>query len=188
MDHGTVTEVFPEAERIADESLREGVLEAWALSCDEAGVDTAEELRALPWLPSVQRALDIPADAERLVSHVRDVTAGAVSLAGALVARRGTGVDTDLLVAGALVHDVSKLVEFDGMDATPVYDLLGHPYWGVHVVAQAGLPVELTHVVLSHTSRTTVEPAFLEAELVRRADEAAASAIRLEYLEDLRDA
>jgi hypothetical protein len=74
------------------------------------------------------------------------------------------------------------------MDPTPVYDLLGHPYWGVHIVAQAGLPVELAHVVLSHTSRTNVEPAFLEAELVRRADEAAASAIRLAYLDDLRDA
>jgi HD superfamily phosphodiesterase len=97
-------------------------------------------------------------------------------------------LDTDLLLAGALVHDVSKLAEFDGMDATPTYDLLGHPYWGVYVVASAGLSVELAHVVLSHTSRTNVEPAFLEAELVRRADEAAASAIRLEYIDDLRDA
>ena len=188
MDHDTVVEVFPEVEQIADAVLREGVLEAWAHACEDAGIETAAELRALPWLPTVQRDLGIPADAERLVPHVRDVTAGAVSLAGALVARRSTEIDTDLLVAGALVHDVSKLAEFDGMDATATYDLLGHPYWGVHVVARAGLPVELAHVVLSHTSRTNVEPAFLEAELVRRADEAAASAIRLEYLEDLRNA
>jgi hypothetical protein len=188
MDSDTVAEVFPEADEIDDPDLRGGVLEAWTAACDEGDIDTPEELRALPWLPPVQRDLDIPADAERLVPHVRDVTAGAVSLAGALVARRGADVDTDLLVAGALVHDVSKLAEFDGMDPTPVYDLLGHPYWGVHIVAQAGLPVELAHVVLSHTSRTNVEPAFLEAELVRRADEAAASAIRLAYLDDLRDA
>ncbi|MFC7226611.1 HD domain-containing protein [Salinirubellus salinus] len=188
MDHETVREVFPEADEIGDPALREGVLAAWAGACEDAGVETAESLRALPWLPPVQRALGVPADAERLVPHVRDVTAGAVSLAGALVARRETAVDTDLLVAGALVHDVSKLVEFDGMDATRTYDLLGHPYWGVHVVARAGLPVELAHVVLSHTSRTDVDPAFLEAELVRRADEAAANAIRLAYVDDLREA
>lgn len=188
MDHDTVVEVFPEVEQIADEALRVGVIAAWRGACEDAGIETAAELRALPWLPPAQRDLGIPADAERLVPHVRDVTAGSVSLAGALVARRETEVDTDRLVAGALVHDISKLAEFEGMDATPTHDLLGHPYWGVHVVARAGLPVELAHVVLSHTSRTNVEPAFLEAELVRRADEAAASAIRLEYLDDLRDA
>jgi hypothetical protein len=188
MDHDTVLGVFPEAERIDDSEMREGVLEAWTLACEAAGVETADELRGLPWLPPVQCELGIPADAERLVPHVRDVTAGAVSLAGALVSRRGVELDTDLLLAGALVHDVSKLAEFDGMETTPTYDLLGHPYWGVHVVASAGLPVELAHVVLSHTARTTVQPAFLEAELVRRADEAAANAIRLAYVDDLRDA
>jgi len=82
----------------------------------------------------------------------------------------------------------SKLAEFDGHDPTPVGDLLGHPYWGVHVVASAGLPAECAHVVLSHSGRTNVEPAFLEAELVRRADEAAANAIRAAYVPDLRDA
>jgi hypothetical protein len=76
-----------------------------------------------------------------------------------------------------LVHDVSKLAEFDGQGSTPTGALFGHPYHGVHLVAAAGLPVELAHVVLSHTSRTTVEPAFLEAEPVRRAHEAATNAI-----------
>jgi hypothetical protein len=187
MDRETVESVFPEVARIEDEGLRTGVIEAWVRACSDAGIGTTAELESLPWLPSVQRDLGIPADAERLVPHVRDVVAGATALADALERRRGTAVDRDLLLAGALVHDVSKLAEFDGMDPTATYDLLGHPYWGVHVVAAAELPVECAHVVLSHTSRTTIEPAFLEAELVRRADEAAASAIRLSYLDDLRE-
>jgi hypothetical protein len=188
MDHDTLAAVFPKPEEIADPDLRDGVLDAWALACGDAGIETAAELEGLPWLPPVQRDPDVPADAERLAAHVRDVTAGTVGLAESLAASREADVDRDLLVAGALVHDVSKLAEFDGMDATPVYDLLGHPYRGVHVVASTGLPVELAHVVLSHTSRTNVEPAVLEAELVRLADEAAAAAIRLDSLSDLRDA
>jgi hypothetical protein len=188
MDTATLRTVFPEVASIDDESIRTGVLDAWRAACEDAGVETATDLGALPWLPPVQHALGIPADAERLVPHVRDVTAGALALAETLVERRGADVDTDLLLAGALIHDVSKLAEFDGMEPTPTYDLLGHPYWGVHVVARAGLPVECGHMVLSHTSRTTVEPAFLEAELVRRADEAAANAIRAACVEDLRDA
>ena len=46
------------------------------------------------------------------------------------------------------------------------------------VVSQANLPVAVAHVVLSHSPRTSVEPATLEAELVGRADEAAAAAAR----------
>jgi len=42
--------------------------------------------------------------------------------------------------------------------------------------------------VLSHTDRTPVEPAFFEAVIVKRADEAAAAAIRATALDDLRDA
>lgn len=116
------------------------------------------------------------------------MTACALALAETLIERRAAEIDMDTLVTGALVHDVSKLYEFDGTDATPVGALLGHPYYGVHVVARAGLPTEIAHIVLSHTQRTNVEPATLEAEIVRRADEAAAAAIRMEAVSDLRDA
>jgi len=178
-----VERAFPELESIGDPGLRAGVVDAWAGAMDDAGLSTLE---GVPWFPPAQRELGI--EDERLVDHVRDVTRGAVALGQALAERREADVDGDTLVAGALVHDVSKLVEFDGMAETRVGRLLGHPHYGVHVVARAGLPVELAHVVLAHTPRTTVEPATLEAELVRRADEAAAAAIRSRAVEDLRDA
>ncbi len=183
MSSQRVTDVFPEVTDIDDDDIREGVVDAWATSMAETGV---EDLGSVPWLPPTMRDLGI--DDESLVDHVRDVTACSVDLAEALVRRRDAAISLDTVLAGALVHDVSKLYEFDGMDRTPVGDLLGHPYYGVHVVARAGLPVELGHVVLSHTSRTTVEPATLEAEIVRRADEAAAAAIRATAVDDLRDA
>lgn len=134
-------------------------------------------------MPPTQRELGL--GDEQLISHVRDVTACAVTLAETLLDRREVDLSLDTVVAGALIHDVSKLAEFDGMTETSVYGLLGHPYYGVHVVA-AELPVELAHIVLSHTSRTTVEPATIEAELVKRADEVAAAAIRSQATDDLR--
>lgn len=177
-----VDAAFPELADIDDPDLRAGVREAWTRACDDGGVD---DLTEVPWFPPAQRAHGI--EGETLVAHVRDVVACAVALAEALE-RRDASVNRDLLLAGALVHDVSKPVEFDGMEPTAVGDLLGHPYHGVHYVTAAGLPVECAHVVLSHTPRTNVEPAFLEAELVRRADEAAAAAIFDDALADLRDA
>jgi len=185
MDADAIRATFPEVDAIEDDDLRAGVADAWATAAAENEV---EDLTAVPWLPPTQRELGL--DDEGLVDHVRDVTACAVSLAETLQERRADSLppDLDTVVAGALVHDVSKLAEFAGMEETAVYDLLGHPYYGVHAVAAAGLPVEYAHIVLSHTSRTTVEPAFLEAELIRRADEAAAAAVRLTAVDDLRDA
>ena len=107
------------------------------------------------------------------------MTACAVGLADSLLERRpDIAVDLDTVIAGALVHDVSKLYEFDREARTELGDLLGHPYYGVAVVSQANLPVAVAHVVLSHSPKTSVEPATLEAELVGRADEAAAAAAR----------
>ena len=139
-----------------------------------AETDVAD-LESVPWFPPAQRELDLPD--ERLVPHVRDVCALATALADALDERRWT-VDRDVVLAGALVHDVSKLYEFDGQESTSVHDLLDHPHYGLHVTARAGLPVEVQHVLLAHTPRTAVEPRTVEAEVVRRADEVAASAIR----------
>ena len=82
------------------------------------------------------------------------------------------------VIAGALVHDVSKLYEFDREARTDVGELLGHPHYGLAVVSQANLPVAVAHVVLSHSPKTGVDPATLEAELVRRADEAATAVAR----------
>ena len=65
--------------------------------------------------------------------------------------------------------------------------LLGHPHYGVHLAAEAGLPVAVQHVVLAHSHRTAVEPATLEAEIVRRVDEVAAAAVRRRAVDDLRD-
>ena len=183
MDAEDIRATFPEVDAIEDDELRAGVADAWATAAAENGV---EDLTDVPWLPPTQRELGL--DDERLVDHVRDVTTCALALTEALHERRSDALslDLDTVVAGALVHDVSKLAEFAGMDETSVYDLLGHPYYGVHVVARVGLPIELAHVVLSHTDRTAVEPATIEAEVIRRADEVASSAIRWRATDDLR--
>lgn len=196
---GDLAAVFPAYAEIDDAGLRTGVRDAYALALAETDWD---DLRAVPWLPDEQARIGLPG--ETAVEHVNDVAALATALADELlVCRPGVGLDRDLVVAGALVHDISKLYEFSPEDAagldggeasadrpygTDYYDLLGHPYAGVHVCEAAGLPVALSHVVLSHTGRTGVEPATLEAVVVGRADEVAAAAIRSRALADLRDA
>ncbi len=181
MNEEPIRSAFPELEAIEDDELRAGVIDAWTTAVAEHDID---DITAVPWFPPSQRELGL--DDEYLVDHVRDVTACAITVTETLLERRPADVSLDTVIAGALVHDVSKLAEFDGMDETAISGLLGHPHYGVYSVAQADLPVELAHIVLSHTSRTTVEPATLEAEIVRHADEIAAAAIRSRATDDLR--
>ena len=170
-DHeAAVVEAFPAVERIADDELRAQVVRAWTLALAETGWTLDE----LPWVPPLQAELGVPD--ERLVDHVRDVVAASEALAGTFDAP----VSTDLVLAGALVHDVSKCHEFappDGSE-TPLHALLGHPHYGVVPAARAGLPPEVLHVVLAHSRRTSVEPATVEAQVVTHADRVAVAAIR----------
>lgn len=179
-----VRESFPELDRIASEGMAAGVVAAWEQAMTETGVT---DLDSLAWQPPEQKRLGI--EDESLVAHVRDVTQGAIGLAELFVERREQELSLDTVVAGALVHDVSKLYEYDRETAgyTDVGELLTHPHYGVHVTAAAGLPVEVQHIVIAHSSNTAVSPATLEAEIVRRADEAAAAAIRSTAVSDLRE-
>ncbi|MFC6989266.1 HD domain-containing protein [Haloplanus sp. GCM10025708] len=181
MTETTVREAFPAIAEITDDELRSGVLRAWAESLDETGHDLFE----VPWFPPVQTELDLPD--ERLVPHVNDVVASAVAIAERLRDARGSDVSIDLVRAGALVHDVSKLYEFDTDGETAVHDALGHPHYGVVPAARAELPAEVLNVVLSHSNRTSVEPSTLEAVIVKRADQVAAAAIRAEARDDPRE-
>lgn len=181
MSRDAVRSAFPELAAIEDEQVRTGVLRAWTRTMEKYDVS---DLSSLPWFPPLQREFAVTD--ERLVPHVRDVTNIAISLVETLHERRDIDLSLDIVIAGAIIHDVSKLAEFDGMNETQIGDLLGHPYFGVYIVEAADLPLELAHIVLSHTSRTNVEPATIEAELVRRADEIATAAILSQATDDLR--
>ncbi|MEF8819358.1 MAG: HD domain-containing protein [Haloferacaceae archaeon] len=168
-----VREAFPAIARIEDDDLRAGVVEAWTTTLAETGWDLAE----VPWFPPLQAEWGLPD--ERTVTHVRDVVAASEALAGAMV-ERGAALSTDLVLAGALVHDISKLYEFgppEGVETT-VHELLGHPNYGIVPAARAGLPPEVLHVILAHSRRTAVEPETLEAQVVTGADRVAAASIR----------
>lgn len=184
MSRRDVTRAFPAVESIRDEDLRDSVIEAWA----DALAETSWDLDEMPWYPPEQERLGIPD--ETTVGHVNQVVDAAVALAEVLVEHRGDRVDIDMddVLAGALVHDLGKLYEFDADGATDVEHYFGHPYYGIYPLARAGIPPRISHVVLAHTGLTDVEPATMEAEIVRRADQTVATSIRAGVFDDLREA
>jgi 3'-5' exoribonuclease len=109
-------------------------------------------------------------------------------------ARTVRQANVDLVVAGALLHDIGKVEAYsvspDGFAHTPVGTLLGHVALGAFMLdrrLQAMTPPlaeaqqqELLHLVLSHHGAlefgSPVQPMTPEAEIVHWADEASAKA------------
>jgi len=132
-----------------------------------------------------------------LLQHVYEVVAIAKTTA------RTMRANLDLVVAGALLHDIGKVDAYDvsptGFTVTPTGHLLGHVVLGALMLDRAsgrlpeplsdGHRTELLHMILSHHGAlefgSPVRPMTTEAEIVHWADEASAKANDMaESLED----
>jgi 3'-5' exoribonuclease len=116
-----------------------------------------------------------------LLEHVLQMMTVLDALAGIYDARK------DLLMAGALLHDIGKLEELSygvSTDYSVEGNLVGHISIGLGMVSDAireipgfpdGLRVEIEHLILSHHGArelgSPVEPMTVEAFLLARADD-----------------
>ena len=121
-----------------------------------------------------------------LLKHTSEVVAIGLAIG------RTSGADQDLVVAGALLHDIGKLEAYrwdGGFEPTPLNALIGHVVLGALMLdrvvrAQVEMPCteaelsELLHLLLSHHGArewgAPVPPLTLEAEVLHHADQASA--------------
>jgi 3'-5' exoribonuclease len=94
-------------------------------------------------------------------------------------------LDTDLLIAGCILHDIGKIVELDpgiGFDYTTMGRLVGHVSIGVQILNEAIQQVpwepqvyrKLVHMILSHHGEpewgAAMRPMFPEAIMLHMID------------------
>jgi 3'-5' exoribonuclease len=135
-----------------------------------------------------------------LLLHVFEVT----NIARQIARTMGRKVNGDLVIAGALLHDVGKVEAYEigpgGFTQSACGLLVGHVVMGCLMlerrIAAIGTPactpgqlLDLQHMILSHHGSlefgSPVQPMSTEAEIVHWADEASAKATdMLEELED----
>jgi hypothetical protein len=166
-----IRELIPEIALIGDDSLREAVEEIWQQAWRESDWD---DLADVPKNPSSPAAPQRTADAWTLVTHTRAVAQLAVPAAETIKALHGIDFDRDALLALAILHDASKLLEYEGtreaITKSRTGRLIQHGVYGAFLMWQHGLPVELVHGVISHTPSSTVLPQTHEALIVRYVD------------------
>src|SRR5205809_1752000 len=144
-----IAELFPSLVQIKDESLREKVAAVWSESittgCGGKGW-TFDELRAVKF---TLLAGDIEMT---FVEHLNSCARQCIAIADVLEKsfRCGVPVQREYLIAGALLADAGKPLEYD-KDASgkAVPGKFGqqerHPFSGVALAYKHGIPDELMH-------------------------------------------
>jgi putative nucleotidyltransferase with HDIG domain len=173
IDEAGVRRLFPEVDGIEDTTLRQGVLAIWI----EVAAECAwERLEHAPKSLMAERF-------RTLVEHVRGVTRMALAMADVAEQQQGVRCNRDLLLAACLLHDVSKAVEMEpdpegkptGGPALPARKsalgrALQHGVYATHKILAHALPLELAHLVVTHTPESNVRATSLEAAYLFYAD------------------
>ena len=145
---------LPEATQIRDPKLFDGVLRTWQLALDRGGWKV-EDLKHIPFTLLVETRTS-------LLEHTRSVTRMAMA-----AARERRDLKMDYVIAGGLLHDVGKLLEYEKRGGKVVKsnsgELVRHPVSGYGLTRETNLPLEVSHIVIAHSD---------EGEKVKRTPEA----------------
>ncbi len=166
-----ILNLWPELNWIKDESLREKTAKTWELAL-ERSVLTAEDLERIPFTLLVGPSLKVTfMDHKRSVVHIaRD--------AGEKINAMYHGeltVNMDVLIAGAILADVGKLLEYELDDKGKVVQgnygkYLRHPFSGVSLAEEAGVPPEVCHIIAAHAGEGNMVKRTTEAYIVHHVD------------------
>lgn len=165
-----ITELLPEIDEIKDEKLRQKVIDVW---------EEAMEFRG--WTPEVLKSIPFTLLAENVkvtfIDHVRAVCKICIAVDKVLEEVHGskrTPVNRDYLIAGALLADVGKLLEYEIVNGKPIKSDYGkklrHPFSGVGLAFKHGLPPEVMHVIATHSKEGEGEKRSSESIIFHHAD------------------
>ena len=164
-----ITVLFPEIKQIKEDKLRERVISTWDDAIKKGGW-SYEELDEIPF------TLLIPECKISLITHTRAVTQTSLEIAKVLSEfyKGKIQIDWDILIAGAILHDVGKIVEYakekDKIVKSKTGKLLRHPFSGSALAYQRGLPDEVVHMIATHAHEGDEGYRSVEAIIVHYAD------------------
>lgn len=166
-----VFELWPELMWIKNETLREQTAQTWKLALDKS-VISPSDLNSIPFTLLCGSDLKVTfMDHKRAVVHIAKEAGEKVNA----MFHGELSVDMDVLIAGAILCDVGKLVEYElnseGKAVQGSYGkYLRHPFSGVSLAEQCGVPAEVCHIIATHAGEGDMVKRTTEAYIVHHAD------------------
>jgi putative nucleotidyltransferase with HDIG domain len=166
-----ITELWPELEWIRDRELRTKTAKTWELALQRS-VLSAEDLRRIPFTLLAGPDLKVSfMDHKRAVVHI----ARESGLKFNEFFKDELPVNMDVLIAGAILADVGKLLEYEldvnGNAVQGKYgEYLRHPFSGVSLAEQCNIPAAVCHIIAAHAGEGDLVKRSVEAYIVHHAD------------------
>jgi putative nucleotidyltransferase with HDIG domain len=164
-----VRKLWPEIDWIADAALREKVLATWVKAFELSPL-TPEDLHEIPFTLLVPNCTVTFMEHKRCVVHIARRAAESMKeyLGKALP------IDMDTVIAGAILADVGKLLEYEKVDGKSRQSERGenlrHPFTGVAVAMMCDVPDRVCHIIAAHAGEGDMVKRSTEAYIVHHAD------------------
>lgn len=164
-----VEKLWPELEWIGDAKLRNAVAETWVKAFERSPLKP-DDLNTIPFTLLVPNCKATFMQHKRCVVHISRHAAEAMQkdLGHAL------SIDKDTVIAGAILADVGKLLEYEKVDGQVRQSARGkslrHPFTGVALALECGVPDEVCHIIAAHAGEGEMVKRSTEACIVHHAD------------------
>jgi len=161
--------LFPELEEIADFELQEKTIKVWQVAIERGGWKI-KDLFQMPFTLLIKKT------SINIIEHTRAVTLCCLQIADVLrkMYDGKVSLKRDYLLAGAILHDVGKLFEYekekDRFVKSKEGKLLRHPISGAALAYSLGLPQEVIHIIAAHSKEGDGIRRSIEAVIVNHAD------------------
>ncbi|MCJ7682155.1 MAG: HD domain-containing protein [Candidatus Aminicenantes bacterium] len=161
--------LMPEFQQIEGRDLREKTLQIWIDAMAKRGW-SVDDLLDMPFTLLIERIK------VNIIEHTRAVTLCSLRIGDILVQEYGDRIslNRDLLLSGALLHDVGKLFEYkregNGFVKSAEGKLLRHPISGAAFAYKYGIPDEVLHIIAAHSKEGDGARRTIEAIIVNHAD------------------
>jgi putative nucleotidyltransferase with HDIG domain len=169
----SVMEDLPELADIGDAELRRKAVEAWAFALSHSSFGRISDIP-----PGGNPGMNVLKRGSQ-ADHLRGVARLALQIADTFIAQRPeVCIDRDVVLCGALCHDVGKCYEFDPENlarweqdpAATGQPTLRHTVFGTYVCLAVGLPEEIAHIACAHSLEGQHIGVSSECMIVRHAD------------------
>ncbi len=164
-----VYKLWPELEWISDKILREQTAKTWEIALERSKLNAAD-LNEIPFTLLVKDCPVTFMEHKRAVVHISRHSAE--DMAGFF--GDNLPIDMDVVISGAILADVGKLLEYDKQDGKAVVSTYGkfvrHPFSGVGLAMECGVPDKVLHIIAAHAGEGNMVKRSTEAFIVHHAD------------------
>lgn len=164
-----MNKIFPLIDRISNSSLLARTVSCWEEALKKGGWSKGDLHR----IPFTLLQSDYKPS---IVVHTNGVAESAAAMGEAInrVYDGKINVDMDILISGAILHDVGKALEYaaKGQDfvKSDYGKLVRHPISGAALAEAVGLPPEVVHIIATHSHEGDGSPRSTESIIVHHAD------------------